>query len=208
MTEAEIEMYNSLADYWNGVVQELKQSLKDAGRNASGNTAAQFGVPPNSSELQLVTFSSKGYSIKLYMPSYYVFLDKGVDGVKKGYGSPYKYKDKMPPIKAIRRFMLNRGIATPRAKKKVPYDKEKAKAYRLKRKLNKGRVKNTRSGKKKDINSMLNGIAFLIARSIYNKGLKPTNFYSNVINSQKFADFEEKLKDKYADYIIDVVRIE
>ncbi len=207
MTEAEVEIFNALSDYWNGVVQELKKSLKDAGKNASGNTAAQFGVPPNGQELRLVTTTTNGYSIKLWMPYYYDFLDKGVNGVKKNQGSPYGYKDKMPPIAPIRTWMQNRGIVTPRPKKKVPYDPIKAKAYRLKRKLNKGRPKNTRSGKKSDYDSMLNGIAFAIARGIYNNGTKPSNFYTNVINSQRFADFEAKIQQQWADYVIEVIKV-
>ena len=207
MTEEEIEIFNGLTDYWNGVVQELKQSLKNVGRNASGNTASQFGVPPNEQSVNLVTTTASGYSITLWMPYYYDFLDKGVNGVKKNQGSPYGYTDKMPPIAPIRTWMQNRGIVTPRPRKKVPYDPVKAKAYRLRRKLNKGKPKNTRAGKKQDMDSMLNGIAFAIARGIYNNGIKPSNFYTNVINSQKFADFEAKIKEQWGDYIIEVIKV-
>jgi len=108
----------------------------------------------------------------------------------------------MPPLSAMLTFMDNRGITKLKPKKKKP--KEAEKAGRLKRK---NRPKNTRSGQKRDADSIRNGIAFAIAKSIFNKGLKPSRFYTNVINDQQQIDFEKKLLEQFDGYVLSVVKI-
>lgn len=207
MTQAEEEIFFALAEYWTKVVQELKSSLIAAGRNASGNTASQFGVPPDESQVNLVTVTSQGYAVKLWMPYYYDFINKGVSGTEITYATEYKYSDKMPPISAIRNFMLNRGISKPRKKERAKdTNKLKSKISRLKRKER--TPKNTRSAQRQDMNSMLNGIAFAIAKSIQKEGLKPTKFYDNVVNSQKIAQFEQELLDKWGEYVLEVIKVD
>jgi len=207
MTQAEEEIFFALAEYWTKVVQELKSSLIAAGRNASGNTASQFGVPPDESQVNLVTVTSQGYAVKLWMPYYYDFINKGVSGTEITYATEYKYSDKMPPISAIRNFMLSRGISKPRKKERAKdTNKLKSKISRLKRKER--TPKNTRSAQRQDMDSMLNGIAFAIAKSIQKEGLKPTKFYDNVVNSQKIAQFEQELLDKWGEYVLEVIKID
>jgi len=169
----------SLDSYWQTIVDDLVQSLYDVGRVASGATAQSIGAL-NTDPVKL---STKGFNITIAMPDYYEFLDEGVSGAKYNKGiSRFKYTDKMPPIKAIRRFMLNRGI-------------------------NAAKRSNTTSGKRRDAEAIRNGIAFAIARSIYEKGLKKTNFYSNVINDDKLQQFEARLLDEFSDSIINIIRI-
>ena len=207
MTQAEEEIFFALAEYWTKVVKELKSSLIAVGRNASDNTASQFGVPPDEKEVNLVTVTSQGYAVKLWMPYYYDFINKGVSGTEITYATEYKYSDKMPPISAILNFMLNRGISKPRKKERAKdTNKLKSKISRLKRKER--TPKNTRSAQRQDMDSMLNGIAFAIAKSIQKKGLKPTKFYDNVVNSQKIAQFEQELLDKFDEYVLEVIKID
>ncbi len=174
-----------LNQYWQKIVDDLVKSLYDVGRVASGATAQSIG----SLNTNPVMITGGGFKIQISMPPYYQFIDEGVSGAEynKGisrfsYKSPYSWKN-APPISAIRKFMLNRGITEPRGS-------------------------NTKSGKRRDAEAIRNGIAFAIARSIWSKGLKPTNFYSNVINDQELLDFESKLLDQYRRYIIDIIEIE
>ena len=180
MNAAQSKLLGSLDSYWQTIVDDLVQSLYDVGRVASGVTAQNIGAL-NTDPVKL---SAKGFNITITMPDYYEFLDEGVSGAKFNKGiSRFRYTDKMPPIKAIRKFMLNRGINSPKRS-------------------------NTTSGKRRDAESIRNGIAFAIARSIWAKGLKKTNFYSDVINDAKIKQFETQLLEQFGDYIVSIVRIE
>ena len=180
MNKAQSELFDSLLDYWQKVVNELTESLEDNYKMSSGLTAQRIGEF-NSQPVELTT---QGFKVTISMPDYYQFLDEGVSGAKFNTSiSRFRYKDKMPPIKAIRRFMANRGITQPKNS-------------------------NTKAGKARDKEDVLNGIAFAISRSIYNKGLKKTNFYSDVINDEQIVKLERKLLAQYQRYVIDIVRIE
>jgi hypothetical protein len=178
MSNKQNKLYRGLTIYWQKTVDELVKSLYEVGRVASGKTAQNIGAF-NKTPVQI---TSNGYKITISMPEYYDFMDKGVNGLKSSYATKYAYKNKMPPIKAIRKFMLNRGIDKPRGS-------------------------NTKAGKSRDTEAILNGIAFAIARSIYEKGIKPTHFYTKVINDKKLQDFERRLIDFYRANIIDIIEI-
>jgi len=171
--------------YWQKIVDELVQSLYDVGRVSSGQTAQSIGAL----NTKPLTITAKGFKIQIAMPPYYQFIDEGVSGAQKNtgisrfsYKSPFSWKN-APPISAIRKFMLNRGITEPRGS-------------------------NTRSGKRRDAEQIRNSIAFAIAYSIWKNGLDKTDFYSSVINDQELLDFEAKLLEQYRKYIIDIIKVD
>ena len=178
------ELYEQVNGFWQKVIDDLIQSLKDVDRYASGNTAqaiGAFNVTP-------VTLISNGFEITIAMPDYYKFIDEGVSGAVNNKGiSQYKYTNKMPPIKAIRAFMLNRGIV--------------GSNYRNLRNKPKG---NARS---KSINDELNSVAFAIAYSIWRDGIKKTNFYSDVVNDNLLSNFAEQITSEYGRLIIKKITI-
>tara|TARA_R110000868_G_scaffold32165_1_gene117220 strand:+ start:736 stop:1290 length:555 start_codon:yes stop_codon:yes gene_type:complete len=180
-------LYEQLDEYWMTIVKELKVSLKDVGRYASGNTAQAIGEY-NTKPVVIVNNQIK---ITIVMPSHYIYIDRGVNGALSQSGAlpldngklmSYKNGGKIPNIGAIRKFMLNRGIDKPRGS-------------------------NTKAGKTRDAEAVLNSIAFAIAKSIWAKGLKPTSFYSNVVNDKKLLDFESRLVDMYKKYIVSIVAL-
>jgi len=179
MNELKDQLFDSLLEYWQKIVDDLVQSLYDVGRVASGATAQSIG----DLNTNLINITAQGFRVTIAMPPYYEFIDEGVSGAKRNTGiSRFKYKDKIPPISAIRRFMLNRGInPTP---------------------------KNTKSGKRRDAEDIRNSIAYAIAYKIWSDGLQPTNFYSKVINDPKLQEFERRLLEQYSDFILDIIRIE
>ena len=147
--------------------QKVIDDIKDS-LIASGHNAS--GNTLQAIEAPRITIGKNSYKVELIMPDYYAFLDEGVRGVKgtrKSTGK-FSFKDKMPPIASIRSFMANRGI-----------------------------VGTTRRGQRGSMNSQkqLDSVAFAIAKSIFNKGMEQTNFYSNVVN--------QKLLDNYADLILE-----
>ena len=188
MRKIQDKLFDSLLDYWQKVVDELEKNLYIANKVASGKTVQSIGELNQ----QPVTITASGFKVQISMPSYYQFIDEGVSGAKYNTSiSRFKYTNKMPPISAIRKFMLNRGIS---------------KFSDIKPKRNYSGT-NTKSGKRRDAEDIRKSIAFVIARSIYNYGLDKTNFYSNVINDKELLAFEQKLIDEYGDFILDVIKV-
>jgi len=180
----EHELLPFLQTFWQKVIDDLVQSLKDVNRFASGNTAQAIGA----FNLTPVTFiSNSSFEITIAMPDYYKFMDQGVSGAKKNTNiSPFKYTNKRPPISAIRKFMLNRGI--------VGRDFRRARSTR-------GRKRGAA------INSSLDNLAYAIAFSIWEKGLTPTHFYSDVVNDTLLANFERQLLDQYGKLVLEIIDI-
>ena len=202
MKKLQSKLFDSLMVYWQTVVNELRENLEDAYPMSSGATASAIGTM-NERPIQI---TSRGFKVSISMPEYYEFLDEGVKGKKSTYskssGSPFAYTDKMPPIDSIRKFMLNRGISKQRPRKKRKLSKKSASVKR------KSRKSNTRAGRKQDNEAVLNSIAFAIAKSIFNKGLEATNFYSDVINDPELIKFEARLLSEFGDFITEIVRVE
>tara|TARA_R110001606_G_scaffold369852_2_gene526080 strand:- start:330 stop:671 length:342 start_codon:yes stop_codon:yes gene_type:complete len=81
------------------------------------------------------------------MDEYGMYQDKGVSGTEKKYNTPFKYTNKMPPIKPLADWAKFKNIRLRDAKGKFA----------------KGNYKT---------------IGFLISRSIYRKGIKPSLFFT------------------------------
>lgn len=57
-----------------------------------------------------ININSEGVTI--IIPDYIEYVDKGVNGLKQKYGSPYSRKSKMVPISVIKEWMGENGIPT------------------------------------------------------------------------------------------------
>ena len=129
-----------------GARRNLSKIQKTSGK-LSRSIKSNVKVNPNSFEMD---FEMEGYG---------AYQDAGVDGKKKKYGKrkaglpTYKYTTKMPPPKALDKWVVKKGLA-PR---------------------NKGRF----AGRSISSVGFRQSITFLIARSIFMKGLEPTYFFTN-----------------------------
>ena len=178
--------------YWMELVAELKASLIKEKRYASGVTAASIGE----FNTNPVVVTAKGLKVTLGMPSHYIYLDRGVDGALMSAGAlpteggkifAYKKGGKIANIGAIKKFMQNRGIT------------------KLSDLNSSG--SNTRAGKARQADMTLDQVAFVIARSIWKKGTKPTKFYSNVVNDKKIKALERRLMKKFRSLIVDIAEV-
>ena len=183
---------NELDDFWMELVRDLKASMVKQKIYASGVTAqsiGEFNTNP-------VSITAKGLKVTLGMPEHYIYLDRGVDGALSSRGAlatedgkrfAYKKGGKIANIGAVKKFMQNRGIT----------------------KLSdlKSSGGNTRSGKAKRADMTLDQVAFVIARSIWAKGTRPTRFYSNVVNDKKMKALERRLMEKFGSLITDIVKL-
>ena len=174
----ETEKY--ILKFWDDKIKDIRESLKKAAPRGTGQTGAEIYFKPT-------TLSPKKFKIELIMPDYYLYLDEGVKGTNGGRRSTgrFSYKDKQPPIGAIRNFMLTRGIVSAN--------------YRQIRK-----IKN-KALKKKSIEKELNSVAFAIAKSIQQKGIGQTDFYKDNINPQAIKDFERGVLGLLSNALITIV---
>tara|TARA_R110000782_G_scaffold80857_2_gene160024 strand:+ start:919 stop:1461 length:543 start_codon:yes stop_codon:yes gene_type:complete len=180
MTKEQDMLFDHLLEYWQMTVDKFRDELARIYPMSSDRTASAIGAANQNP----VTLNTNGFKVEVSMPDYYEYMDEGVSGAKNNKGiSRFKYTNKLPPKKAILQFMDNRGIS----------GKSKS---------------NTTSGKRRDAESIRNGIAYAIAYKIWRDGQKPTNFYSNVINDKQLLDFEAKLLEQFSDYVVSIVRVD
>lgn len=91
---------------------------------------------------------------------------------------------KMPPIDAILKFINFRRIK--------PINTKKIKGDRKTKKIKKDKANRQ--------------LAYLIARKIQKKGIKPTNFYSDVVNDTFKEKFREDISKAFKDDVLISVR--
>ena len=178
-----VQNLDILKDFFQTTIDSIAKNMatmKDSkGRNryASGNTAKEIASEP---PLYEVKQSGDVITLNLYMPSYYDFIDKGVNGLKTKHNSPYSFKKASPPpLGAIRQFMLHRGI--------VPRGKDGK------------RLKTTESS--------LNSLAFVIGRGIKKNGIQGLPYYSSVINANWINNMSDILINLYGNDILEKVQV-
>jgi len=157
------------------IAQYISEFLTAAADNLNKTNSVTTGNLVESLDFDLQT-TSTGYIINFKALDYYKFVDLGVRGAgasSKNSKSPYKYTDKMPPIAPIEKWIKNNRL-TARAADVKKYG---------------GIGRETKSINAKISNKSL---AFLIARSIKNEGLKATNFWSDALE-ETFKDFGQNL---------------
>lgn len=111
-------------------------------------------------------------SIGVYfeMEPYGNFQDKGVSGVRQKFDTPYSYKTKMPPPSKLDKWIIKKGIA-PRSKGKF-------------------------TGRSVSAVGFKRSIQFLIARSIFYNGIKPSLFFTRPFQAA-YKTLPDALIDKY-----------
>lgn len=101
-----INTYKSLQEFRDYVVLKAKYNL--AAKNSSGTLSKEL-------DNSYVKVTKNGFEMAFTMPIYGMFQDKGVSGKKTVYTTPYSFKNKMPPTKALDKWVVKKGIA-PRGK--------------------------------------------------------------------------------------------
>jgi len=130
----------ALEKYAKYVIKESRANLTRKGNKASGRLYQSLG------------YKIQGSKIKFEGLKYGLYQDQGVRGAEGHYadkatsGSPYRYRDKMPPSRAFDKWIKKKGI--------------------------KGRDKKT--GRFITDKSL----SYLLARSIYKKGIRATLFFT------------------------------
>ena len=150
------ETYKYLKKFRDDVVKQARANLTRAGKRNSGKLYDSID-----GEVQVME-NSIGIYFDMAKP-YGAFVDQGVNGVQRSWGSPYSFKAKMPPMSKLDKWIVSKGIA--------PKDKG-------------GRFVKRKS------------LQFLIARSIFRKGIKPSLFFTNAFE-KAYKKLPNELIDKY-----------
>ena len=102
------EVQEAIDKFRKYVVQQSKSNLTKQKKNASKSLYNSIkGVSK---------VNTNSISLYFEMEAHGVFQDKGVSGKEKKYNTPYSYKSKMPPTKALDKWVVRRGIAPRDAK--------------------------------------------------------------------------------------------
>jgi len=158
-----LETKEALEDFKKYVIQQARTNLTKGKKNVDKNLY---------NSLQgFVEKSPAGFRVYFEMEDYGMFQDQGVRGKKSYYadkatsGSPFSYKDKMPPIKPLAEWAKKRNI----------------------------RLRDEKGKFKK---GNYNTIGFLIARSIFEKGMKASLFFTKPFQSA-FERLPEDLREAF-----------
>lgn len=165
--------------FWQDVIDQIKASLDEKGLNASFQTRQAFDLA--------VQVGEQSVNVQIIAPDYYLFLDEGVKGKVGGRRNTgrFAFRDKQPPVDAIRQYMRSKGIVN--------------EGFRKARKLR------DKIRKQQSIDSSLDQLAFAIARSIFQKGIEQTDFYSDVVNDDLFDDFTNQLADQFEIHVVNIL---
>jgi hypothetical protein len=98
-----IEVRKELEKFKNAVIKESRNNLKNMRKDT-------FGKLSKSLRGQLKV-SKNSFEFDFMMEEYGIYQDKGVSGIKKKYNTPHKYTNKMPPTKALDKWIVKKGIA-------------------------------------------------------------------------------------------------
>lgn len=149
-------------------VQKLLDEFKsDVIREAKKNLSKHSSSGKLKNSLRgYVKESKNSIQISFEMEEYGFYQDRGVQGKKSGKSlDGYKYTNKMPPPKALDKWIVRKGFNKEIRDKKGRFIKRKS-------------------------------LQFLIARSIYMKGIKPTLFFTKPFEKY-YKNLPKELEEKY-----------
>ena len=115
------------------VVQQARANLSKGKQNTSKTLY-------NSIKYDLfVSKTGQSFGMKFMMEQYGEYQDKGVHGVKSSpisaQGSPYRYKDKLPPARAFGNWVVKKGLKGVRDQKTGRFISRKSLQYAIARSI-------------------------------------------------------------------------
>ena len=181
-------------DFANGLLKDLQENLVKSDSMATGNLYQSISFEP-------LHITKTGIMFELIMDSYYKYVDKGVkgrDSSAKAPNSPYQYKDKRPPIAPIKEWLMTKGYKPKEEFITASQQKRLTELSGIKRKKSVLRTKL----KKQTMDEIMTSFALATALNIQKNGLKATNFYSDVVNEERFDKFRKEIAEAFKQDII------
>lgn len=179
-----------LSDVEKTIAEYVKKFLDKAAANLNKTDSITTGQLEENLSYDVVS-DRNGITINFTALDYYKFVDKGVRGSgksRKNNTSPYRYRDKQPPVEVIEKWMIRNRLTATRRDTMSGFNR--ATLSNPKRAIQYGRT--GRERKAIDPTKGRRTIAYLIARSIKRDGLFATNFWTDAFE-ETFADFGQKM---------------
>jgi hypothetical protein len=170
-----------LLKYRAEIIDSLRKNLIESDKDQPGKLIQSIDVK--------ILQEGDNLTFRLLMEDYYKFIDEGVSGWDKQNSSQYKFKNNGKPanIGAMLNFIRARGIKQyKKPNGEIIYDanigvKKKNQIKLIKNKQVKKSFKQVTAEKR------LKTLAYLIGMRIKRVGIKPTYFFSNVINDELYT---------------------
>jgi len=183
-------------DFASDILKDLQSNLRDRGINATDNLSQSITFEP-------LHILKTGIVFELMLDSYYKYVDQGVkgnDSSLRAPNSPFKYSNKLPPVSKLKQWIKDKPLMI---KTSINLIKRDSKGNPIiNKKTGKIIKKRPSTVEKETIESEIEKAAFLMAESIRRKGLKATNFYSDVVNEERFDKFRKEIAEAFKQDII------
>ena len=170
------------------VIDDLVNSLDNSGATASGELEQSIDVKYKLEDSKLI--------VSIVMEDYWKFVDKGVKGTRdeKAPNSPYSFKsskDSIPPnaLSGINGWIAAKGVSLTGIA--THYKNKNGKKVKRKKSLT-----NIQANK---------SLSFALGKSIHRKGIKPTNFYTNVVDEEWIKNFTKEMSKALAEDIKETI---
>jgi|TARA_R110000744_G_scaffold56031_2_gene118235 hypothetical protein len=161
------------------VVQQSRSNLTKQKRNVSKNLY-------NSLKYDLES-KNDDFTLSFIMDEYGTFLDKGVKGTKSNYienaKSPYSYRNKKPPMQPLADWAKKRNI--------------RLRQYKI--------VDGKRVSTGKFAKGNYRTIGFILQKSIFEKGIKASMFFTKPFEVA-FERYKENISKTFIEDIIDLIK--
>lgn len=178
------------------IVKDLQENLVKSKAIATNNLYQSITFEP-------LHIYKTGIVFELMLDSYYKYVDKGVKGKDssvKAPNSPYQYGNKLPPVSKLRQWISDKPLSI---KTSVDLIKRDSKGNPIiNKKTGKIMKKRPSTLEKQTIEGEIEKAAFLMAENIRRKGLRATNFYSSVVNEERFDKFRKEIAEAFKQDII------
>lgn len=92
-----------MTNQWQNITRYL-QTIEDDIRSSAPRNS---GALSDSVAAQIERSDNNIFSVSISMLDYGIYQDKGVNGTERSWGSPFSYRDKMPPSSAFASYTSN-----------------------------------------------------------------------------------------------------
>lgn len=184
------EIAKILEEWGEDLVKDLKINLQNELTKGRGRRVQEEDSLIKEPTL---TYTQDGLRLYVSMNDYWKYLERGVDGTERSYGSEHGYTNKKPSGKHFgKKWQTSVGITNPQKillELEIKYkginsrNKERRRSLRAK----------PRDKKRLSYDKAAKALGAIIARSVFKKGLRPKPFIKKTLTEQRKQDLKDRI---------------